>query len=193
LSIASALAGAQGDYFAVVSNFAGVVTSIVATLTFDSSVLSILVPPQNATAEPGYPASFSVVAGGVSPFAYQWEHNGTAIPGATNSTYTINSVSTNDAGSYAALVTNGYAAMISSPALLTVTPGAIPPRLVTARFGQSLSITFNAEAGRTYRLLSSTNLSTWLPISTNAAFSSGPVQFIQPVTSSFNFYRVVTP
>jgi len=74
-----------------------------------------------------------------------------------------------------------------------VTPGPVPPLLVPARFGQSLTITFNAEAGRTYRLLSSTNSNSWRSLSTNSALSAGPLQFIQPIMVSNNFYRVVTP
>jgi hypothetical protein len=194
LTIASALAGAQGNYFAVVSNFAGMATSTVATLTFDASALSILVPPKDATVESGYPASFSVLPTGVPPFAYQWQRDGTPIPGATSSTYTISSATTNYAGNYDVVVTNGYRSVLSSEALLTITPGAIPPLLVPARFGQNFTITFAAQAGRTYRLLSSTNLTAWFPGATNTPLSAGPLQFIQPINlGPPAFYRVVTP
>ena len=40
-------AGSQGGYLAVISNFAGVVTSATATLSFDSSALSILAQPKS--------------------------------------------------------------------------------------------------------------------------------------------------
>jgi hypothetical protein len=194
LTLDSALAGAQGDYFAVVSNYAGMATSMVATLTFNASALSIQVPPRDATVVAGYPASFSVLVSGVPPFAYQWEHNGTPIPGATSSAYTIGAVTTNYAGNYDVVVTNGYRIVSSPPAMLTVTPGAVPPLLEPGRFGQSLTITFSAEAGRTYRLLSSTNLTAWLPVATNAAIIAGPLQFVQPINAGPpKFYRVITP
>ena len=194
LNILSALAGAQGNYFVVVSNFAKDVTSSVATLSFDSSALSIQVAPKDAIAETGYPASFSVVAAGIPPFAYQWQFNGQPIPGATSSSYAISAVTTNLAGTYSVVVTNGYR-MVSSPtAQLTVTDGAIPPNVVPARFGQSLSLTFSAQAGRTYRLLSSGNFTKWSSIATNAALSAGPVQFVEPIaTGQTIYYRVVTP
>lgn len=194
LVISNALAGAQGNYLVVVSNFAGSVTSAVATLSFDASALSILVPPKNATAEAGYSASFNVLVSGIPPFAYQWEQNGTPLAGATNSSLTLQSVRTNDAGAYAVVVTNDYASLTSSAAQLTVTPGALPPQLALGRLANNLTITFSAEAGRTYRLLSSTNLAVWSAVDTNSVVLAGPVQFVQPITSSpRSFYRVITP
>jgi hypothetical protein len=194
LVLSNALAGAQGAYFVVVSNFAGSITSAVATLSFDSSALNILVPPKNATAEAGYSASFSVLVSGIPPFAYQWEQDGTPIVGATNSSLTLQGVRTNDAGAYTVVVTNGYGSVTSSAAQLTVTPGAIPPNLAVGRLANNLTITFTAEAERTYRLLSSTNLTVWAPVDTNAVVLGGPVQFVQPITAlPRTFYRVVTP
>jgi hypothetical protein len=194
LVLSNALAGAQGNYLVVVSNFAGSITSVVATLSFDASALSIILPPKDATAEAGYGASFSVVASGIPPLAYQWEHNGISIAGATNSSLTLLSVNTNDAGAYTVVVTNGYASITSSAAQLTVTPGAIPPNLEVGRLANNLTITFTAEGGRAYRLLSSTNLTAWAPVATNSAVLAGPLQFVRPITASPNvFYRVVTP
>jgi len=194
LIISNALAGAQGNYFVVVSNFAGSSTSAVATLSFDASALSILVPPKNATAEAGYSASFNVLVSGIPPFAYQWEHNGLPINGATNSTLAISGVSTSDAGGYAVVVTNGYATLTSSAAQLTVTPAAVPPQLAVGRLANNLTITFTGQAGRVYRLLGSTNLTSWAAVDTNSVVLAGPVQFVRPITASQSvFYRVVTP
>jgi hypothetical protein len=194
LVVSNAMAGAQGNYFVMVTNFAGSVTSAPATLTFDSSALSILVPPKDQIVEAGYPASFSVLVSGIPPFAYQWQHNGTALLGATSSTLTLLGVSTNDAGSYNVVVTNGYSSVVSAGAQLTVTPGAVPPALVVQRFGQNITITFNAQGGRTYRLLGSTNLISWDSRATNSVVSSGPLQFVQPIRPiPGDFFRVVTP
>jgi hypothetical protein len=194
LVISNALAGAQGNYFVVVSNFAGSVTSVVAALSFDASALSILVPPKNVTAEAGYSASFNVLVSGIPPFAYQWNQDGTPIPGATNISLTLPSVGTNDAGAYTVVVTNGYGSVTSTAAQLTVTPGAIPPNLAVARLANNLTITFTAESGRTYRLLSSTNLTAWTSVDTNAVVLGGTIQFVRPITVlPKTFYRIVTP
>jgi hypothetical protein len=92
------------------------------------------------------------------------------------------------------VVTNGYASITSLAAQLKVTPGAIPPDLEVGRLANNLTITFAAEGGRTYRLLSSTNLTAWAPVATNSAVLAGPLQFVRPITALPNvFYRVVTP
>ncbi len=58
----------------------------------------------------------------------------------------------------------------------------------------NLTITFAAEVGRSYRLLSSPDLATWAPVATNAAVAAGPLQFVRPLTFAPNvFHRVVTP
>jgi hypothetical protein len=155
--------------------------------------LKLLVPPKDETVEAGYAASFSVLASGVPPFSYQWQHAGTAIAGATNSSLTLTSVGTNDAGSYNVIVANSYLNVTSAPANLTVTPGPIPPLLTPGRLANNITITFSGEAGRTYRLLSSTNLTVWLPIRTNSVVLGGLVQFVEPITAELTvFYRIVT-
>jgi hypothetical protein len=194
LTIGPALAGAQGGYWAVIANFAGNVTSAVATLTFDASALSILVQPQDQSVESGYPATFTVVASGVTPFTYQWQHSGTVVPGATTSALTLTSAHSGDAGSYLAIVSNGYAVVQSSAAQLTITPGAVAPLLIVGSLGDTLTITFTGEAGRRYRLLSSSDFVGWTSIATNTPLAPGLVQFTAPISNVGGvFYQVVTP
>jgi hypothetical protein len=192
--IASAMGGDQGNYSVVVSNFAGVTNSTEATLAFDSSALNILVQPRDDTVEAGSPASFSVLVSGISPIAYQWYHAGGPIAGATASSFALAAARPADAGSYTVLVTNAYRAITSAPAQLTVTPGAVPPLLVINRSGSDIIITFSAEAGRNYRLLSSLDLHVWSPIATNSTVTAGSLQFVLPImVTPQTFFRVVTP
>jgi hypothetical protein len=194
LTITSALTGAQGTYFVVVSNFATTTMSSNATLTFDASALNIVVPPKSASVEAGGQASFNVLASGIPPFAYQWRHKGSGIEGATESSLTLPAVNAAAGGDYDVVVTNGYRSVTSVAAQLTVLPGPIPPQLIPNRVGNSLTITFNAEGGRQYRLLSATNLNVWSPVATNTAVLAGPLQFVQPITTAPEVqYRVVTP
>ena len=60
----------------------------------------ILSPPLSQTINAGDPASFFVLAAGDEPLAYQWQFNGSPIPGATGTSYTIDTVLASDAGIY---------------------------------------------------------------------------------------------
>jgi hypothetical protein len=74
----------------------------------------------------GQPAAFSVVADGTAPLRYQWFFNtNSALPNATNASYSIASAQLTNAGTYSVRVTNNYGGITSSFALLTVTP-AVP-------------------------------------------------------------------
>jgi len=81
----------------------------------------ILTQPASQSIEAADPVTFSLVVNGKGPFTYQWQYNGTNIPGATDSSYNINVVSPNDAGKYRVIVSNSYGTATSSPAQLTVT------------------------------------------------------------------------
>ncbi len=82
----------------------------------------IISQPLSQDLSAGDTVTLSVVAGGVGPFDYQWSLNGTVIPGATNSTYTITNLQSTTAGAYAATVTRGSELLQSGPAQLTVEP-----------------------------------------------------------------------
>jgi hypothetical protein len=61
------------------------------------------------------------VNGGATPFAYQWSEAGIGnIPNATNSTYTVTSVSVSDIGSYTCTVTSSCGSNAVSPAVTLV-------------------------------------------------------------------------
>ncbi len=98
-------------------------------LTSSAATLAVTVPP-NITTQPvaqtvcaGGSASFSVIAGGLGPFTYQWRKGGVNIAGATASTYTIPTVSGSDAAIYDVIVTGGCSPGVqSSGATLIVNP-----------------------------------------------------------------------
>ena len=84
------------------------------------------VPPA-VTAQPlsqsvvaGSAVSFTVVATGSAPLAYQWRKNGSPIAGATAATYTIAAAQAGDAGSYTVEVSNSAGTVVSNAAALTV-------------------------------------------------------------------------
>lgn len=81
---------------------------------------SITQQPADSTAIEGGPASFTVNVTGSAIIGFQWKFNGTNLPGATNSTLTLNNLSLNQAGAYSVTVTNIAGTADSIAALLTV-------------------------------------------------------------------------
>jgi alpha-tubulin suppressor-like RCC1 family protein len=108
-----------GNYAVVVTNVAGSVTSVVATLTVWSAP-SITAQPQSRTNVAGTTASFGVTAAGTAPLAYQWRLNGTPLGSATGTSYAITNVQAAHAGDYTVVVTNMAGSVTSVVATLTV-------------------------------------------------------------------------
>jgi hypothetical protein len=106
--------------------------------------------PSPQTVCAGTPATFSVTAGGTSPFTYQWRKNTVNIGGANGSSYTIASPAPGDAGGYDCVVTNGCGNATSNAAALTVNVGASisgQPSPATTCVGQPFA--FSVTAGGT--------------------------------------------
>jgi hypothetical protein len=108
-----------GDYKVTVSNVAGSVDSAVATLTVQFAPL-ITGQPQSQTVIVGDLVTFTVAAGGVPAPSYQWRFNGSPIPTASQASYTIAGVGTNDAGNYSVTISNAVGHTNSATATLTV-------------------------------------------------------------------------
>jgi alpha-tubulin suppressor-like RCC1 family protein len=79
----------------------------------------------------GTPGSFVVVATGAAPLRYQWKKGSTAIPGATNSTYTVGSAQLSDEGFYSVTISNNYGAVFSRSARLNVIQQVVTPDQIT--------------------------------------------------------------
>lgn len=102
----------------------------------------ILQQPANVSAIVGDPVTFTVLAAGKSPLTYQWLKNGLPISGATSPTFTLLNVQLSQAGRYSVKVTNPLGFVVSTEAILTVSPG--PTRLTiglgAANTGQRVRI-----------------------------------------------------
>src|SRR5882762_4708253 len=117
--------GAQ--FTVVVSNTAGSVTSNAATLTVNAAPVapSITTQPASQTVTAGQTASFTVAVTGTAPLSYQWNKNGTAITGATSSTYTTPATTNSDNGAQFTVVVSNTAGNVTSNAA-TLTVNAAP-------------------------------------------------------------------
>lgn len=120
----TAVSDSKSVFTAVVSNSAGSVTSSAATLTVLPAPVTIKTQPAGASVFVGETATFSVVASGTSP-TYQWRKNGTAISGATASTYTTPALAaTDDKATFDVVVSNAANSLASSAATVRVGPFA---------------------------------------------------------------------
>ena len=117
--------GAQ--FTVVVSNSNGSATSNAATLTVSAAATAptITTQPANQTVTAGQTATFSVAASGTAPLSYQWKKDGTAIGGATSSSYTTPATTTSDNGAqFNVVVGNAAGSVTSSVATLSVSGGS---------------------------------------------------------------------
>lgn len=86
----------------------------------------ITAKPETQLVEAGQNVTLTVAASGTPPFSYQWLRNGQPIPGATDSTLTINPVTTNDLGAYSVTVSNACGGVEGTAADLLVLPTYLP-------------------------------------------------------------------
>lgn len=112
----------DGNYDVVVTSGANSVTSIVDTLTVVAGPPVILTQPVSATRYEGASITFTVSAGGTSPFSYQWLKDGNTITGATDVSFTLAGITMADQAGYSVRVTNPNGNLVSSSAALTVLP-----------------------------------------------------------------------
>jgi len=103
--------------------------------------------PQNANANEGGSATFTVGVDGTAPFTFQWYKNNVAIQDATNVTLVINPVHfTDNNATIKCAVTNPAGTVNSGPATLTVVRDTTPPTVVKAvpnSTGTQLIITYS--------------------------------------------------
>jgi Bacterial lectin len=90
--------------------------SVTTTITISAPVITAQPTSQHVCT--GSQLLLSVTASYAS--SYQWSLNGTAIPGATSSTYTVSSASSANVGNYSVTVANGVSSVTSSVATIAV-------------------------------------------------------------------------
>jgi uncharacterized protein (TIGR03437 family) len=166
----------------VVTNASGSVTSNQAVLTVSTGP-SITTQPADQNVTVGQTATFSVVASGTPTPSYQWQKSGSAITGATGSSYTTPATSSADNGAtFAVVVTNTFGSLTSNPATLNV---AASPTAITATPSQLIFVyTINgaAPASQTLTLTSSSTASFTLATSGGAWLTASPSSGSTPAT-----------
>jgi len=178
-SLSTITVGASGSYTARVSVAAGCSTlSVPMTVSVNPATATITVPGGITSTCSGTPLVLNANTGvGLS---YQWAESGTAIAGATNSTYAVLTP-----GNYTVRVTNSSGCWeVSSPVAITVIP--TPSAIVTLSgplsicSGSSVTFTASSGTGYTYQWYSTSGA---VPGATGASFTA---------TLSGNYYVVIS-
>jgi hypothetical protein len=146
--------------------------------------------PTSQVVAPGRPATFQLrldpYLGGSLGARYQWFFNGTALPGETRSSLTINNPQAGNAGVYRAMVTNDcHGAQFTSNATLSIITASI-------RVGGEVEVRFDCPAGTRYQVLGSSNLADWAPL--GSFTNAGPTAvYTEPPDAVVGrrFYRVL--
>ncbi len=112
-------------------------------------------PPMSQDVYDGDSVTFYVDVGGNTNLTFQWTFNGTAIDGATNSSYTIDSVQDADAGNYAVIISDGTNSLVTPAAQLTTESSTGDPSLIPVTSGRQ---NYTFKSGITYYIGSQTYL-----------------------------------
>jgi hypothetical protein len=132
----------------------GCVGTTTKTTTTNPNAPAITAQPANSSVTVGQTATFSVVATGAAPLAYQWQKNNANIPGATSASYvTPATVSGDNNANFRVIVTNSGGSVTSSSAVLTVLALPVAPTITTQPANQAVTVgqtaTFSVVAGGT--------------------------------------------
>lgn len=183
-----------GEYYLVVTNHGGAVTSAVANLVVVSPP-QITQQPSAQTVAIGSSFSFAVTAISDLPMTYQWRKGGQSLfdssrtTGAEAPTLIVGGASSTDSGDYSVVIINSHASTTSIVAELDVTLPT-PVADIDQPEAESVTIQFPCVVGLLYALESSTNLVDWEVLVSQVALSNLFV-FAETNTSSdaCRFYR----
>jgi plastocyanin len=106
----------------------------------------ITVHPVSQTASAGTDVTLMALATGTQPLTYQWQCNGTNLPGGTGAVLTLANVQSVNEGSYSLVASNAQGTACSAAALLTV---IAPPSITT----QPTSLSVNAGSNVTFTVV----------------------------------------
>lgn len=191
-SLAAAKTNDAANYFVVIKNPAGSITSSVAGLT-------VLVPASftlqasNRAVNLGTNTLFRAAVKGTAPFSYQWLKDGVPLTdggnifGANSNVLAVFAVTTNDNGAYSLIASNIVNITTSSNAWLTV---ILPPVITVAPTNQSVvvsnGVTFAVVVDGTapfrYQWKKGTTL---LKGATNSTYTIGSAKFSDAATNYF--------
>lgn len=189
--------GSGGNWYVYdVANTTALDLSLSGSIVYtpSSSLPSISAQPVSTNVYAGMNAAVSASATGTAPLFYQWRKDGVSLAdgnGITGSaTNTLNFVPTitNHTGAYTLVVTNSAGAITSSIAQVSVLP---LPILNAGQTAGVATVQFTALSNHLFKILRSTNLTTWSTVWSTNPPTGGTLQFSEPATNFPGmFYRL---
>lgn len=155
-----------------------------------ASLPTVSVTPTNLVAISGSPATFTAVASGPTPLYYQWRFGASPISGATNTTYSIARMHTNNVGAYMVVVSNPGGAVTSAPpALLSITG----PHVSVIKSGANDIILWPTNYAAGFTLQTTTNLAagTWVTVTNPFTTVGTNIVFTNIISGKSAFFRLV--
>ena len=197
LTLSNATPAISGQYQVIVQNFAGSVTSSIASLrVLDRPI--IVVAPINQRVSAGSLAAFSIMATGGEPLIYQWRRHGVNLVGATNASLNFSAVTAGDADEYSVRISNPVGFAISDIVRLDVDVAIVPPvfeNLVFHEFGFEFRI--RGTVGRSYLIESTSDLAIWAFVKSVPIGADGHATVVLPVLGTSlvgpQFFRARSP
>ncbi|MBC8003777.1 MAG: immunoglobulin domain-containing protein [Opitutaceae bacterium] len=154
---------------------------------------AITLSPTNRSVHVGSNATFAAGASGSPAAGYQWRRNGTNLAGATGASLNLSSLTTNDSGYYSMAASNAIGSTATLAAQLMVCPrvqlGAGPGGMICVTNGVLYFTLCGGISNGLVVIDSSTNLSTWTPLTTNL-LTGGMIGITDPATNGpLRFFR----
>lgn len=130
---AATIVDSGSNFTVIVSDDNASVTSAAAALTVTPNPVApaIVAPPAGTSAVVGEVVNFTVTASGTAPFTYQWQRNGTDVPGETSSTLNWTAALVDNAAQFRVLVSNAAGSVTSAFATLAVAVAPVAPTITT--------------------------------------------------------------
>ena len=167
-----------------------------------SPIPVILEHPRDVSVDPGSTALFKASAISGTSLRYQWLKDSGPLSGETSTMLMVTNLTTADTGDYSVIVSNQTGSVTSRVAHLRVTRPIVRPVLSLAPGPgpDASSVRFAGELGRSYRIESSQDLTSWAPEPILNRIPAGSVviqtnsEVMLPVSSlgGPKFFRVAT-
>jgi hypothetical protein len=160
-------------------------TSSPVTISVTAIPPSITEQPANLITNQGVNVAFTVAAAGSPPLSFQWQFNGTNIPGQTGPSLTFPSAAATNIGYYSVVVSNAAGTATSGSASLT---------FFNLKMYAGITITSPVATNYSLQAIPAFGGTNWTTL-TNVFLGLQPYLYIDynSPTNAIQFYRAVTP